>query len=306
VAVTQVFAWDYNPTPAQLKTFFDTTIERLRTLPAVQEVGAVTAMPFIESNINIQGVFSIVGQPEASQQEAPRTHFTVATPGYFPAMHIPLKAGRYFDERDGPDAPRVAIVSEAMVRHYWPQGDDPLGDRIRFRFSGRPTEVEVVGVVGALRHDTLDSSVRDEMFIPFGQQPHGSMTFVIRSAGDASALLEPIRGAIWAVNPNQTIYRSATLDELVQNTVSPRRFALAVVAGFAAVALLLAIAGVYGVLSAIMTTRLRELGLRVALGASRLDIVRLVVARGALMTAIGLAIGLAGGPGAGPGGNSVR
>jgi ABC-type antimicrobial peptide transport system permease subunit len=121
---------------------------------------------------------------------------------------------------------------------------------------------------------------------------------VLRSAGDASGLLEPARAAIWSVNPAQTIYRSATLDELVRNTVSSRRFTLAVVIGFAAVALLLAIAGVYGVLSTIMTSRLREVGLRVALGASRWDIVRLVLSRGFAMAGAGLGIGVAGSLGA--------
>ena len=299
VLVTQVFAWDYNPTPAQLTSFFETTMTRLRALPAVQDVGIVTAMPFIESNINIQGVFSVVGRPEASQQEAPRTHFSVASPGYFQAMRIPLKAGRHLDDRDGANGARVAVISESMARHYWASGDDPLGDRISFRFSGRPVEVEVVGIVGAVRHETLNGNARDEMFIPFAQQPYGSMTFVVRAAGDASALLEPARAAIWEINPSQTIYRAATLDELVQNTVSPRRFALAVVVGFAGIALLLAVAGVYGVLSAIITTRLREVGLRVALGASRWDIVRLVVSRGMVMTSIGLAVGIAGALGAG-------
>jgi putative ABC transport system permease protein len=294
VLVTQVFAWDYNPTPQHLKTFFDTTIDRLRALPAVQDVGIVTAMPFIESNINIQGAFSIVGRPEVPEQEARRTHFNVATPGYFTAMRIPLKAGRFLDDRDGPDSARVAVISESMARRYWPADDDPIGDRITFRFSGSQKEVEVVGVVAALRHETLGGAARDEMFIPFAQNPSGSMTFVIRSAGDASALLEPTRSAIWAINPSQTIYRAATLDELVQNTVSPRRFALAIVVGFAAVALLLAVAGVYGVLTAIMTSRMREVGLRVALGANRWDIVRLVVGRGLLLTALGLVVGLGG------------
>jgi putative ABC transport system permease protein len=125
------------------------------------------------------------------------------------------------------------------------------------------------------------------------------MTFVVRAAGDASSLLEPTRAAIWDVNPSQTIYRSATLDELVQNTVTPRRFALAVVVGFAAVALLLAVAGVYGVLTAIMTTRTREVGLRVALGASRGDIVRMVIGHGVLLTTVGLLLGLGGAIGVG-------
>ncbi len=299
VLVAQVFAWDYNPTPAELRTFFNAALERLGALPAAQDVGAVSAMPFIESNINIQNVFSIVGRPEPAQSEAPRTHLTIATPGYFDAMRIPLKAGRALDQRDGPDGARVAVISEAMARRYWTRLEDALGDRIRFRFSGTPTEVEVVGIVGSLRHETLDGNARDELFMPLAQRPFGSMTFVVRSAGDASGLLEPTRAAIWATNPSQTIYRSATLDELVAKTISPRRFALAVIIGFAGLALLLAVVGVYGVLSAIMTTRLREVGLRVALGASRWDIIQLVVGRGLLLTTAGLVIGLAGALGVG-------
>jgi predicted permease len=256
-------------------------------------------MPFIESNINIQNVFAIVGQPAPAQGEAPRAYQTVATPGYFDAMQIPLRAGRRLEDRDGPDAPRVVVISETLARRYWSAAEDAIGHRLRFRFGGAVMEVEIVGIVASLRHDTLDGVVRDELFIPLAQVPFGSMTFVLRTAGDASALLEPTRAAIWSINPSQTIYRSATLDELVTKTVTPRRFALAVVLGFAGLALLLAVAGVYGVLSAMMTSRVREVGLRVALGASRWDIVRLVVVRGMLLTAIGLVLGLAGALGAG-------
>ncbi len=294
VLVTQVFAWDYNPTPAQLRTFFDNAIARLASLPAVQHVGAVSAMPFIESNINIQNVITIVGRQEPTEGEAPRAYLSVATPGFFDAMRIPLKAGRALDSRDGSENKRVAVITEALAHRYWASLEDPIGDKLRFRFSGAPTEVEIVGVVGALRHDSLDRDARDELFMPLAQMPFGSMTFVVQSAGDATSLIEPARAAIWAVNPAQTIYRTATLDELVQKTVSPRRFALAVVIGFAVVALLLAIAGVYGVLSAIMTSRLREVGLRMALGASRWDIVRLVLTRGLLMAGGGLLVGLIG------------
>ena len=186
-------------------------------------------MPFIESNINIQGVIAISGRPPTTEGEAPRAFLTVATPGYFDAMRIPLKKGRALSERDGPDSPRVVVISEGLADRYWPAGDDPVGDKVTFRISGAPMEAEIVGVVGSLRHDTLDQGAREELFVPLAQRPFGSMTFVIQSAGDASALLEPARAAIWAVNPSQTIYRSATLDELVQKTVSPRRFALAAV-----------------------------------------------------------------------------
>ncbi len=298
VLVAQVFAWDHNPTPAQLRTFFERALARLAALPAVQHAGAVSAMPFIESNINIENVIAISGRPPAADGESPRAYLSVATPGYFEAMQIPLKAGRHLTNEDGPDRKHVAVISETLARRYWPAEDDAIGDTLRFRFSGTPTEVEVVGVIGSLRHDSLDRGARDELFMPLAQRPFGSMTFVLRSAGAASTLIEPARAAIWEVNPLQTIYRSATLDELVRKTVSPRRFALAVIIGFAVVALLLAIAGVYGVLSAIMTSRLREVGLRVALGASRGDILRLVLARGLVMAAIGLAIGLAGSVGA--------
>ena len=136
--------------------------------------------------------------------------------------------------------------------------------------------------------------------MPLAQMPFGSMTFVVRSAGDASALLEPARAAIWAVNPKQTIYRAGHARRAGRRTPSRRAASRSPsIVGFAGVALLLAIAGVYGVLSAIMTTRLREVGLRVALGASRWDIVRLVLGRGLVMTGIGLGVGMAGSLGAG-------
>jgi putative ABC transport system permease protein len=294
VVVTQVFAWDHNPTPADLRSFFDSAITRLAALPAVQHVGAVSAMPFIESNINIQSVIEIGGRPPVTEGEAPSAHVSVATPGYFEAMRIPLKAGRHLEARDGHDAPLVVVISESMARRYWRGGDEPIGQTLAFRFSGRPRRATIVGVVGSLRHDTLDRAARDELFVPLAQMPFGSMTFVVRGAGDPAALLEPVRAAIWSVNPAQTIHRAATLEELVARTVSPRRFALAVLIGFAGIALLLAVGGVYGVLSAIMTTRLREVGLRVALGASRSDIVRLVLRRGGVLAVTGLAIGLAG------------
>lgn len=294
VLAAQVFAWDANPTPAQLTSFFERTLARLGALPAVQHVGAVSAMPFIESNINIQGPFAIDGRPTVTQQEEPHAYLSIATPGYFDAMHIPIKAGRHLSQDDGPESARVAVISDSMARRHWADSEQVVGSRLRFRFSGRPLDVQVVGVVGSLRHDSLDREARDELFMPLGQLPFGSMTFVVRSAGDASALLEPVRAAIWAENPTQTIYRSATLDELVHKTVSTRRFALGIILGFAVVALLLAVAGVYGVLSAIVNARLREVGLRVALGASRADIIKLVIGRGLTMAAVGLALGLAG------------
>lgn len=299
VFVLQVFAYDHHPTPVHLRAFFDASIARLRALPAVQTVGAVSAMPFIESNINIQSDFTIVGRPPAEPGQATRTHLTIATPGYFETLRIPLKRGRLLDDRDGAEAKPVAVISEDLVRRYWPPDDDPIGDSIGARFTGRPIEVEVVGVVASLRHDTLDRSSREEVFLPYAQLPFGSMTFTVRTAGDPASLIDAAKAEIWAVSPAQAIYRTATLDELVMKTVSPRRFALAVLVSFALVALLLAAGGVYGVLSAVTATRRREIGVRVALGASRGEIMRWLVGRGLIIATVGVVLGLAAALGAG-------
>jgi putative ABC transport system permease protein len=192
----------------------------------------------------------------------------------------------------------VAVITDSLALRHWNTLEAPIGQTLTFQFAGRDAKVEVVGVVASLRHDRLDRPAREELFMPHAQMPFGSMTFVVRTAGDASALLSPVQATIWDINPAQSIYRAATLDELVENTVSPRRFALGVIIAFAGVALLLAIGGVYGVLSAITTARLREVGVRVALGASGWDIVRWVLGRGLTMAGVGLAVGLAGSLGA--------
>lgn len=292
VVALQVFAWDRHQAPASRRAFFERSIEQLSALPGVEAAGAVTAMPFIESNIDIRGVIEIEGQPAPAPGEEPRSSFNVATPGYFDAMRIPILRGRHLGASDGPDAPPVAVISEALAARYW--GDrDPIGDRIAFRSSGVPTRVEIVGVVGATRHERLEEP-RLELFVPHAQSPSGSMTFVARTGLAPQSLIAPAQAAIWTVDPLQTFYRTATLDELVGRTLTTRRFALIVLIGFATIALLLAAAGLYGVLTAIVSQYRRELGVRMALGAGWLDIVRLVVARGLAVVVVGVAAGLAG------------
>jgi hypothetical protein len=193
VAVLQVFAWDHNPKPADLRTFFDRTMTKLAELPAVQQVGAVSAMPFIESNINIQNVFAIDGRPAPAQGEAPRAFQSIATPGYFEVMRIPLLAGRLLEVRDGPNAKPVVVISESLARRDWASLDAAIGQTLSMRFNGVPAKVEIVGVVGSLRHETLDRASRQELFLSLAQFPFGSMTFVMRSIGDPSSLLEPAR-----------------------------------------------------------------------------------------------------------------
>jgi putative ABC transport system permease protein len=291
VAALQIFAWDRNPDAAARRTYFERVLDGLSSLPGVEAVGAVTAMPFIESNIDIQGVFRVVGRPAPAPGEEPRSSFNVATPGYFAAMRIRLVRGRHLDARDGPDAPRVAVISDALAAKYW-RDDDPIGDRVAFRSSGQPIEAEIVGVTGSTRHDGLDQQPRMELFLPHAQAPSGSMTLVARTSLDPRMLIEPAKAAVWEIDPRQTFYRTATLDELVGRTLVTRRFALVVLTGFALLALLLAAAGLYGVLSSIASQYRREIGVRLALGARWADIVRLLLARGLAVATTGVAVGL--------------
>lgn len=293
VVALQVFAWDRNESAAARRTFFERAVDRLAALPGVESAGAVTAMPFIESNIDIRGVVQIEGRPTPAQGEEVRSSFNAATPGYFEVMGIPLVRGRHLSTSDGADAPRVVVISEALAARYWTDRD-PIGDRVAFRASGQVIRAEIVGIVGATRHERLDEAPRLELFVPHAQSPSGSMTLVARTSLEPRSVIEPAKAAIWSVDPLQTFYRTATLDELVDRTLATRRFALLVLVGFAGIALLLATAGLYGVLSAVASQYRREIGVRMALGARWADIVRLVVARGLGVALAGVVAGLAG------------
>ena len=288
----QIFIGDRNSGAAALRSFHDRVTEQIARLPGVQTVGTVRAMPFLESNVDIRGPVRLLDQPPPpAGSELSAISLNVVTPGYFSVMDIALINGRLIEPRDGPDAPRVVVVSEAFVTRYL-RGIDPVGQRVEFRQFGRPTQATIVGVVRAQRHARLDEAPRAELLLPFAQHPMGSLVIVARTAVAPETLIEPAKLAIWSIDPLQTFYRTATLDELVERTLTTRRFALIVLTGFAALALLLAAAGLYGVLTAIVSQYRREIGVRMALGAAWTDILRLVVGRGLFVSAIGVAVGL--------------
>ena len=293
VMVMQMFAYDRNPGPTGLRNFHDRVTTKLMSIPGIQQVGVVQAMPFIESNIDIQGQMRLMDQPPPQPGNDIRASYNIASPNYFAVMGVrPLK-GRLLEDRDGPQSPRVVVISEAFAERYLP-GIDPIGQRLEIRVQGKPVQTEIVGVVPALRHERLDSMPRAEVLMPFAQSPTGSMTMVARTSVDPSTLIETAKREIWALDPLQTFYRTATLDELVDRTLVTRRFALIVLTSFAALALLLAAAGLYGVLSTIASQYRKEIGVRMALGAAWLDILRLVVMRGLIVSAIGVGVGLIG------------
>jgi putative ABC transport system permease protein len=292
VAVLQVFAWDRHNTPEQLTTYFNDSLDRLRGVPGVVDIGAVSAMPFIEANINIEGPFAIEGRPPIPRGEEPTTFLTVATPGYFPVMKIPVLAGRALAATDSDKSVPVAVISRSLAARHWPQGD-AVGSFVKLRFRGRERRMQIVGVTGELRHDSLELPARDELFMPFAQVPFGSMTFVLQSSGDPAQLIAPAKTAIWSVDPLQTFYDSGTVEHLVAGSVAPRRFALELTTAYALIALGLAALGIYGVMSVSTRQRTREIGVRLALGATPREITGLVIRKGLWLATLGLAGGLA-------------
>lgn len=185
----------------------------------------------------------------------------------------------------------VAIVNELLAERHW-AGGNPVGERISVNWQGRWLTAEVVGVVGRLRHDGLDRDPRPEVFLPPAQVPFGSMTFVVRSAGDPGALVPALKSEVWAIDATMPFYDVATIDSLLAHSLSPRRFLLWLLSGFAACAFGLAAAGIYGVLTFSTLQRTREMGVRMAMGAHARDITRLIVREGMTLVGAGIAIGL--------------
>jgi predicted permease len=293
VVTVQVFAWDRTGTDDRVRSFFDSTIRRMRTIPGVQSVGAVSAMPFAMSNIDIKTTVEVVGRPAVASHERPGAYLTMATPGYFQTMTIPLREGRVIEDRDTNEAPAVCVISSELARREWPD-ESPVGRRIKVQWQGQPVEVEIVGVVSQIRHERLDRAARPEVFVPLAQVPFGSMTYVLKGSGDPRALIDAAKREIWAVDPLLPAYDSASVEALVEASVVRERFSMTLMSAFALVALLLCASGVYGIISFTTTQRTREIGVRMALGADGPAIQRMVLREGSMVILTGVALGIAG------------
>jgi putative ABC transport system permease protein len=290
VAALQIFASPRVNTPGKRVLFFGQVLERMRSLPGVIAAGGVTAMPFGAAKVVIRASLAIDGRPPASGEQS--LVITTAVAGdYFRAMGVPLLEGRLFDASDTATSRQVVLLSRTAARQFWPDSD-PLGSKVRFRFAGTNYHAEVVGVVGDVRHQALDRPAAPELFVPYPQSGFYALTIVVRTAPAAPTTLQVLKDQIWAIDPRQSIFRAASVDDWVSQSLTSRRFSLFLIGGFAVATLLLAIAGVYGVMSFVTSQRTREFGVRIALGAARGDIVRLVIAEGLKLAGLGVIVGI--------------
>jgi putative ABC transport system permease protein len=294
VAVLQVFP--YGPryqTEAQRQVFFDQALDRIRAVAGVERAGLVSAMPFGAANISTEGGFRVEGRPEPPPGERPSVFLTVATGDYFRAMDIQLKHGRVFNDEDRPDGRLVVLINDKVAERFWP-GENPIHQRIRVNWRGQWRTLQVVGVIGRLHHEALDRDARAEVFMPLSQTPFGSMTFVVRTTGDAAAMIPALRSRIWEVDRSLPIYDASTVSALVAETLAARRFVTNLLTVLAGLAFLLATLGIYGMLVFSTTQRTREIGIRMAVGGKARDILSLVLGESARLIAAGLMIGLLG------------
>ena len=278
----------YEATTAQL-AFFDALLARLATLPGVESASAVSHLPLGGSDTS--GGFEIAGRV-FPQGEAPYAKKRIAAPGYFDTMGIPLVRGRTFDDRDRLGSRDVVVISEAIARRYWP-GEDPIGREIGFGW-GPGDRQQIIGIVGDVRHDGLDRAVVGAIYRPLEQFPRRGMTIVVRTAGDPLAIAESVRAEAAAMDAAQPIRRLAAMDDVVRRSVTTRETIMRLLAGFAAIGVVLSVIGVYAVTVHGVGQRTREIGVRMAMGARSADVLRMVLREQSIVIVAALGAGLAG------------
>ena len=265
----------------------------VRALPGVVEVAHATQLP-LTGNVDTYGIRA-QDRPPVNPALSPHTDRYVVSPGFLQTMGIALRRGRAFTDADNVTAaPPVIILSEALAAALWP-GEDPIGRRVQMGGTDRPWRT-VIGIAGNVRHGGLDAEVTQQAYVPERQWPwaDGAVTLVVRTDGEPAALAGALRRAVQSVDPTQPVGRVATMREIVATSVAQRRLALVLFVAFAATAVLMACAGIYGVLAGSVTERTREIGLRTALGAPPRAIFGLVLAQAARLVVLGLALGLVG------------
>jgi len=280
---------DY-PDSARRALLFRQATEKLAELPGVTSVGAISHLPF--GGRTLQQPFSIKGQSPLTAKNEAVADYRVVTPSFFETLHIPLKKGRGFDEHDTAETPHVLVINEAFARTYFP-GRDPIGARLEG--DADFIKGEIVGVVGDVKHRGLDAEALPAFYVSYRQSStFPIMNFLVRSQNDPASLTLSVQRVLQTLDARVVVFNVRPFEDFVADSVTPRRFNLWLLGAFAVLAVVLALAGIYGTMSYAVAQRTRELGIRVALGAQRRDVLKLIVGEGMKLIVVGIGIGVLG------------
>jgi predicted permease len=277
------------PAPQQKLEFFSQVLRRVESLPGVRSAALADSLPlspyqaFLMMSLN-----RLLPRSALSSSTTVLMYQLTVSPGYFYTLGIPVLKGRTFTDHDDEQARKVAVVNEALARHLWPT-EDPIGKQLPLF-----NDVTVAGVVGNTRHEGLSQDTEAEIYVPYLQSPQDSMQLAVRTAADPDSMVSAVRAQVRDVDPDQPLYHVATLEQTLSESLAPRRFNMLLLGIFAGIALTLAAVGIYGVMAFSVTQRTHEIGIRMALGAKRSDVLGMVVRQGLKLALIGVAVGVAG------------